>query len=29
VLLNGNVHRVDDAERDPLGLSWRLILAET
>ena len=29
VLLNGTVHRVDDAERDPLGLSWRLILAET
>lgn len=28
VLLNGTVHRVDDAERDPLGLSWRLILAE-
>jgi hypothetical protein len=23
------VHRVEDAERDPLGLSWRLILAET
>ena len=29
VLLSGAVHRVDDAERDPLGLSWRLILAET
>ena len=29
VQLNGTVHRVDDAERDPLGLSWRLILAET
>jgi hypothetical protein len=29
VLLNGVTHRVDDAERDPLGLSWRLILAET
>jgi hypothetical protein len=29
VSLNGTVHRVDDAERDPLGLSWRLILAET
>ena len=28
VLLKGTVHRVDDAERDPLGLSWRLILAE-
>jgi hypothetical protein len=22
------VHRVEDAERDPLGLSWRLVLAE-
>jgi hypothetical protein len=29
VLLNGVTHRVDDAERDPLGLSWRLILAES
>jgi hypothetical protein len=29
VLLNGTMHRVDDAERDPLGLSWRLILTET
>jgi hypothetical protein len=29
VMLNGTVHRVDDAERDPLGLSWHLILAET
>ncbi len=29
VSLNGTVHSVDDAERDPLGLSWRLILAET
>jgi hypothetical protein len=29
VLLNGVTHRIDDAERDPLGLSWRLILAET
>jgi hypothetical protein len=28
VLLNGIVYRVDDAERDALGLSWRLILAE-
>lgn len=28
LLLNGNVHRVEDAERDPLGLSWRLVLAE-
>ena len=28
LLLNGNVHRVEDAERDPLGLSWHLVLAE-
>lgn len=28
VLLYGTVHRVDDAERDPLCLSWRLILAD-
>ena len=28
LLLNGDVHRIQDAERDPLGLSWRLVLAE-
>jgi len=28
VLINGVVHRVEDSERDPLGLSWRLTLAE-
>ena len=28
VLLDGEVHRVEDSERDPLGLSWRFILAE-
>ena len=28
LLLNGNVHRIEDTERDPLGLSWRLVLAE-
>ena len=28
LLLNGDVHRIEDAERDPLGLSWRLVLAE-
>jgi hypothetical protein len=28
LLLDGVVHRIEDAERDPLGLSWRLVLAE-
>ena len=28
LLLNGTVHRIEDAERDPLGMSWRLVLAE-
>jgi hypothetical protein len=28
VRINTTVHRVEDAERDPLGLSWRMILAE-
>ena len=28
LLIDGVVHRVEDSERDPLGLSWRLTLAE-
>jgi hypothetical protein len=28
LLLDGVVHRIEGAERDPLGLSWRLVLAE-
>ena len=28
VLIDGVVHRVEDSERDPLGLAWRLTLAE-
>lgn len=28
VLLGGVAHRIEDAERDPRGLSWRLVLAE-
>jgi len=28
VLIDGVVHRVEDSERDPLALSWRLTLAE-
>jgi hypothetical protein len=28
LLLGSVVHRIEDAERDPLGLSWRLTLAE-
>jgi hypothetical protein len=28
LLLDSVVHRIEDAERDPIGLSWRLVLAE-